>query len=88
MYAGDFMPTNSEMVNSISIELKRAENLKPEIRKEWRLPDTGLVIKKTKRNSPATFDYIPVSSFLGHIDKNFSQIDMSGFVKRAREVFK
>ena len=65
----------------ISIELKRAENLKPEVRKKYNLPDTGLVVKKIVRNSPAEFYYTPAKNgFLQHIREEESKVDMSQIV--------
>ena len=69
---------------SIDVELKMAENLKPEIRAFHKLPDQGLVIKRIIRKSPAVFEYKPVHSFSLYLKELLSKADMSDFVQQAR----
>ncbi len=71
---------------TIDIEIKLAENLKEEIRRNNHLPDRGLVIKKIIRSSPARFEYIPVETgFSEHMIKLLEETDMQDFIAMARQ---
>jgi len=77
-----------EDIPQIIIELKFAENLRPEIREEYGLPERGLVIKKIKRSSLATFEYVPLKTgFSDYFMDLLSKINMKDFVEKAREKF-
>ena len=69
----------------ISVELKRSENLKPEVRKKYGLPNTGLVIKKIVRNSPAEFYYtFARNGFLQYLDEEAAKTDMNSIVAKIK----
>lgn len=73
------------MKPTINVEIKLAENLKPEIRKEHKLPDKGLVIKKIIRTSPARFEYVAIESgFSSHMKSLAETTNMQDFVVMAR----
>ncbi len=75
-----------EMSPPISIELKLAENLKPEVRNKYKLPAKGLVIKKVSHASPLKIEYIvPEAGFSSHLADLLEETDMQDFVELARQ---
>ncbi len=70
----------------ISIELKLAENLKEEIRKEHGLPATGIIIKKMTHASPIKIEYIiPETGFSNYLSNLMEETDIQDFVELARQ---
>lgn len=76
------------LANSIDIEIMSIETLKPEIRKDIGEAQTGIVIKKTTRYSPATFSYEFVgssSAFVEKIESMASRIDTKALAEGVRK---
>ena len=61
---------------SIKIEILKAEEIKPEVRKDHKLPDFGLVIKSTTRTSPSTDSYeLLTSPFIEKLNESIQNLN-------------
>ena len=76
-------------IPDISIELKSADSLKPDIREKWKLTEPGLVVKKITRDSPAEFTYLPASGgFLKYFGDVLNKTDMKPLIRRIKDDLK
>lgn len=70
----------------VKIEILRAEHIKPEIRDIHKLPESGIVIKKSTRTSPSQDFYEPVNSpFLDRLNLNLNKLS-SGVLDKLKSL--
>ncbi|MFZ3077440.1 MAG: hypothetical protein WA139_03235 [Candidatus Aenigmatarchaeota archaeon] len=78
-----------KLTKSIDIELVNSEDLRADIRDGWDLPATGLVIKKTTRNSPGMPDYtfigVDGTAFIKNIEALASKINVAKLCEDLRK---
>ena len=73
-------------IPDVKVEIKEIENLKDDIRNNWKLGNEGLAFKIIKHNSPyeATYEKIQ-GDFFQSVSNALKSTDLKAFVKKARK---
>ncbi len=62
----------------VRIGLKKAEDIKPEVREKHNLPDSGIVVKTITKASPMDINYEAIGgTFFNRLDEGISNLDPS-----------
>lgn len=77
---------DEKKIPEVRIEVKRVDNLKPEIRTEFNLGSDGLAFKIMTHNSPYGIRYEKLEGDLLHnMSQSLKNADLKGFVGRLRK---
>lgn len=80
------MPEDKKIPLDVKVEIKRVEDLKESVRKEFDLEGSELAFKIITHNSPYEFVYEKIQGdFLQSVTNILKNTDLNGFIKKARE---